>query len=707
MIPFKFADPLWLLGAALAAGVLLWAWRRGDARQRAALGSFAAARLHGQLTASISLAKRFWKRALFLGAVAALFAALARPQAGVRWEEAKRRGIEVLFAVDTSRSMLTPDVKPNRLARAKLAVDDFVGRMDGDGVGLIAFAGTAFLQCPITLDYGAFDESLAALDTGVIPIGGTNIASAIREAQAALQDRPATDRILILLTDGEDLSGDALAAAKAAAKDGLKICTVGVGTANGDLIPLPDDLGGGFVKDEAGQFVKSHLDETRLRAIAEVTGGVYAPLGSQGQGLDLIYGQALAPLARRELASRRQQIYIERFQWPLGAALLFLLSGPLIGSRRRVRSPGMGTDRQKETVPPLGVSAPVLLLLLLLLVPVERAHASPATAAKAYQQGDFVAAQQQYLAAAQRAPQQPLLEFNAGAAAYRAGNYGEAASALAKSVELQPSVDPQRIEAQEDAYYDLGNTLYRAGQKTATANSQQAIQTWGEAVKNYDSALQLRPGDADAKYNRDFVQQKLEALKKQEQQKQDQAKLDQAKLDQAKQDQAKQPGSKPDTDQTKAGQSGSKPGQNNEPAKSGGQPGAKPEQKEGSPSKSPGAQSGDQKSSSAAKSPSQGQSGKENGAKSEESKAAAQTGAQPNSSGAQPQPPAQAQANAGSGEKAGEQPDDAQREPGQMSRADARALLDSVKDEERRLPGAPVARSGEVSVPTDQTLRDW
>ena len=298
----------------MVCGLLVWTWRRYDLRQKAALGTFAASHLHAQLTASFSAARRNWKRGLFLASVALMFAALARPQAGYRWEEAKRRGIEILFAVDTSKSMLTPDVKPNRLTRAKLAVDDFVSRLDGDGVGLVAFAGNAFLQCPLTLDHNAFNDSLTALDTNTIHRGGTDISSAIREAQAALQDRPSTDKILILLTDGEDLEGHDVDTAKVAAQAGLKIYTVGVGTANGDLIPLPAEDGGGFVKDDAGQYVKSHLDESTLQAIAQATGGIYASLGAQGQGLDTIYQKALAPLKKHDLASRKERVYIERYQ---------------------------------------------------------------------------------------------------------------------------------------------------------------------------------------------------------------------------------------------------------------------------------------------------------------------------------------------------------------------------------------------------------
>ena len=223
----------------IACLCLVWVWHRYDARQRAALARFVSAHLRAQLTLSVSVGRRRIQRGLLLAALALLFVALAGPLVGYRWELITRRGNEIIFAVDTSRSMLTPDVKPDRLTRAKLAIDDFTNQLDGDAVGLVAFAGDAFLVCPITLDYGAFHESLSAIDTNTIPRGGTNITSAIQAAQAALRRRPGSDKILILVTDGEDLEGDALVAAQNAAKaDGLKIYTVGVGTPQGDLIPI-------------------------------------------------------------------------------------------------------------------------------------------------------------------------------------------------------------------------------------------------------------------------------------------------------------------------------------------------------------------------------------------------------------------------------------------------------------------------------------
>jgi Ca-activated chloride channel family protein len=682
----NFAEPLWLLAGLIGCALLVWVWRRYDMRQRAALAAFASPRLHSQLTASFSTTGRNWKRGLFLAAVACLFAALARPQAGFRWEEVKRRGIEVIFAVDTSRSMLTPDVKPDRLTRAKLAVDDFVSHLDGDGVGLIAFAGNAFLQCPITLDYDAFHESLAALDTTIIPRGGTDIASAIHEAQAALQNRPSTDRILVLLTDGEDLEGSALEAAKAAARTGLKIYAVGVGTANGDLIPVPADQGGGFIKDDAGQFVKSHLDETGLKAIAGATGGLYAPLGAQGQGLDTIYQQALAPLTRHDLASRQQKVYTERFQWPLAAALALLLAGVPVGTRRRhprtIEKPEQAIARA-----PLGASGAAVMLGLLILVPGHQAKASPATAEAAYQKGDFATAQREYAAAVQNDKRKAELEFNAGAAAYKAGQFPQAATAFQKSLGGETSADPKRLAVQENAYYNLGNTLYRTGQKTVQSKPEETIKTWEQAVKTYDAALQLRKADVDARYNRDFVQKKLDELKKQEQQKQQQEDQKNQKQDNKNQKQDQK-------NQNQPGQSGQKPDDKNQPDKDQ-KPGQQNQAGKDSAGKNPENRPGqpkDQQSANSAEKPTQ-------------QKPAGQKEPQPAAANGQPQGNAQSKATADQNQNAAPATD-AERDPGQMSKDEARALLDSMKDEERRLPAAPVAR-GNDGPQSDNPIKDW
>jgi Ca-activated chloride channel homolog len=635
----NFANPLWLAAGMLSVLALLWLWRRYDARQHAALAKFVSAHLRQQLTRSISPGRRRLQRGLFLGALIALFGALAAPQVGFHWEQVSRRGNEIIFAIDTSRSMLTPDVKPNRLVRAKLAIDDFAKKLDGDAVGIVAFAGSAFLACPITLDYGAFHESLAAIDTATIPRGGTNISSAIQAAQAVLRRRPASDKILILVTDGEDLEGSAFEAAQAAAKaDGIKIFTVGVGTPAGDLIPIAPEQGGGFVKDDSGAFVKSRLDEQGLKAIAGATGGFYVPLGVQAEGLELIFQNVLGAIAKHELASRQKKIYIERYQWPLSASLAMLLSSLLIGSRRRSRAP-----LKALAVAPIGI--------VLLALGIRAVHAD-----------------------AIRDSRSPVVDYNAGTAAYRAGQFPQAAQSFQQSITHSPSDDPKRLAVQEDAYYNLGNTLYRAGQKTEQSSAQETLQKWNEAVKAYDTALQMRADDADSKYNRDLVKRKIDALKQQQnQQNQDNQKNKNQNKNQD-QDKKQDPNQKPDQSQNKDQNQnkGQDPNKNQPPDKGPGQPpGQNPNPGQGAP---PPPKAGDSK------------------------------GDQPPPSAGQP-PPAPQDGKPPASDAA-PQAGDNQRVPGQMTQEEARELLDSVKGDEHQAMPIPWAQRGAVQ-PPDKPFKNW
>ena len=526
----KFAEPYWLLAGVAACLLLWWRYRRFDRRQRAALHGFVSPRLAQQLTRSVSVARRTLKRALFTAGVACLFIALARPQAGYRWEETQRKGRDILFAVDTSRSMLAPDVKPNRLARAKLAVQDLLQSLHGDGVGLIAFAGRAFLQCPITLDYDAFRDSLTALDTTIIPRGGTDIASAIREAQATFKLRGDSDKILILLTDGEDLSGDAVAAAESAGKAGVKIFTVGVGTPNGELIPLNSEGGGTqFVQDASGNYVKSRLDQTTLTKIARATGGMYQPLGQQDQGLTTIYEKGLAPFARHELATRRQKVYREQFAWALWAALAFFLADWFIGTRRRL-SLGMGTapapgalvgasptiprtQNGVDLLPGLNATGPtgggagwkrprrvrsskpaatVAGLLLIFAAWPFAAQASTSRAQQEFQSGQYNQARKEYAAEAARTPGDAKLEFNLGAASYKTKDFATAEKAFEQSIHTGP------VSVQQDAYYNLGNTQYRLGQQAQKSYPTANRSTLGTRHQ----VLRRRPADQTGRYRR-------------------------------------------------------------------------------------------------------------------------------------------------------------------------------------------------------------
>jgi Ca-activated chloride channel family protein len=682
----NFVQPYWLLAGLTVCLFLAWRYRRYNRQQRVALVQFVSARLLDKLTASVSASRRRLKQGLFIAGVACLFVALARPQVGFHWQEVHRKGIELLVAVDTSKSMLTQDVKPDRLGRAKLAVNDLVDKLDGDGIGLLAFAGDAFLQCPITLDYDAFRESVDSLDTGVISRGGTDIGGAIREAQAVLDARPDKEKVLVLITDGEDLGGDAVAAAQAAAKDGMKIFTVGVGSAAGELIPVPNANGGtDFVKDDSGQFVKSRLDEAALKQIAAVTGGMYEPLGQQGQGLTAIYDQGLSQFTRHDLASRQTKVYLEQFQWPLLAGLLCFVSELLIGTRKSFIRKNVPARSEKPVILATGTPArwspahaAASVALALFLLPAT-SHASPTTAEKAYQKGDYTVSEKEYAATVAKQPKQPKLDFNLGSAAYKSGDYAEADKAF------QNTLNTTEVPVQQNAYYNLGNTQYRVGQQTEKANPQDTIKTWEEAVKSYDAALQIKTNDADAKFNRDLVQKKLEQLQKQQQQKQDQQNKDQQKNQQNQPNQNQQ-----NSDQSQ-NQAQSKPDQKN--------------QGQGQQAQNQSGQNDQQQNQQ-----NQPKQQANNGSQGNEKKPA-----QPDQQSAQngqpqsPKPDGQKTDNANGGQpqnQPAQAAEDAQSQPGQMTKEEAKQLLDSLKGDEHKLPAAQFAR-GPVKPQDNQPLKDW
>src|SRR5213082_1514090 len=273
----SFGAPIWFW-ALLVIPVLALLFARAEQRGIARLREFVSPRLLPQLAATVNRSRRVLRFALLMLGLALAIVSLARPQWGYTYQDVKRKGLDLVFAVDTSRSMLSNDVQPNRLQRVKLAAQDLINELQGDRVGLIAFAGRAFLQAPLTIDYEAAVDAINDLDTNTIPEGGTNISAAIDLAVQTYGKSAAGNRALIIFTDGEELSGDAVRTAKAAADAGVRIFTIGVGTPQGSLIPVTSDGGAtGFVKDSNGQVVKSKLDEKRLKEIAESTGGFYLP----------------------------------------------------------------------------------------------------------------------------------------------------------------------------------------------------------------------------------------------------------------------------------------------------------------------------------------------------------------------------------------------------------------------------------------------
>lgn len=331
----KFDNPNILYAFFIPVALILfyiWAARR----QRSVRETFAARKLLPELTTFFDSRKCRLKNIFLVIAISLAVLSLMRPKWGFHWEEVKRKGLDIIIALDTSKSMLAEDMKPNRLERSKLAIKDLVRELKGDRIGLIAFSGTAFLQCPLTVDYNGFLLSLDHLDAGTIPRGGTSISSAIKEAMKSYEGEEGQYKVLIITTDGEDHEGNPVKTAEEAKRKGIKIFCVGVGSKSGELIPITDKKGKfGFVKDRSGNVVKTRLDENTLKTIALTTGGSYVHATPTEFGLDFIYRKKLSKIEKRDIETKMKKYYEERFQVPLGIAFLLFAIVPFISDKKR------------------------------------------------------------------------------------------------------------------------------------------------------------------------------------------------------------------------------------------------------------------------------------------------------------------------------------------------------------------------------------
>ena len=496
---FAHVQILWLL-LVLPPALAAFFWWAARVRQRL-LAAFIDARLLAALTTGVSPRRQKIRAALLVAAVACLIIALARPQLHFDWDKIEQRGLDIVVAVDTSKSMLATDIAPNRLARAKLATLDLMQQARSDRLGLVAFAGEAYLSCPLTIDDTAFRQSVEALDVHTIPEGGTAIATAINTALTAFKEGNHF-KVMVLLTDGEDNDSEAgaLAAAQDAAKAGLKIFTVGIGTAAGDLLRTTDANGNSdYVRDSDGNVVKSHLNERLLKQIAGATGGFYLPLGPQT--MDTLYERGIAPLPKSDAQEKLVRRYHEQYQWPLAVAMILLLLEMLLPDRTReaktARPPAAGLTA--------GAAKVAALALLLCTLP-RSGLASPASALHDYNAGNYTNALAEYERLAETGTNDARLVFNAGAAAYRATNFDEAAR-LFSEVTAAPD-----LKLQQRAYYNLGNTQFRQGElkfEPDSGNLDAMEETWKDSLKSYARAVDLNTNDADAVFNQLFVKRQL------------------------------------------------------------------------------------------------------------------------------------------------------------------------------------------------------
>jgi Ca-activated chloride channel family protein len=655
-----FAHPLWLWGLLilpLGAGLYVWSARRS--RELAA--RFVASRLLPVLAASASPLRRTLRAATLLLALACALVALAQPRWGVIERKTQQKGRDVVVAIDSSRSMLATDMAPNRLARAKLFTLDLLRLLKGDRVGLVAFAGSAFLQAPLTLDFSAVENALEEIDTTIIPKGGTNLAAAISAAREAIGKAEGQTRALVILTDGEELDANGLRAAKDAAADGIRIFTVGVGSPEGSLIPIRTEDGRqDFVRDTAGKPVTSKLDSARLEEIAAATGGFYLPLSTDTARE--VFSRGIEPMELGEIGEFQTKQPIERYQWPLGTGAVLLAWSLLLGDRRRAARAAMLA----------GFLLPSL-------------HAETGT--EIYNQGDYPKAVQAYEQQLAGQPGSAPLQFNLGAAAYKASDYEKAIRSFSEAL-----VSGDEL-LRRDARYNLANSLVRQGEAAAESDAKKT--NWENALSHYEEILESNPDHKNAATNRDVVKKLLEELQKQQNEKQDSEDQKQESEDQKEDSQDQKQDSKDQKEDSQDQKQDSKD-----------QKGDSQDQKQDS--KDQKGDSQDQKQDS------KDQKGDSQDQKQNPQNSSDQS-SQPNPSGSPTPAPAPTPGEKKEGELQGRssgeptpQPaqggeamaESAEEKDGEMSPSQARALLNSLRNEEEKVNLMQPQSSQEV-------LRDW
>jgi len=331
----RFANPeyLNLLWVLPALGLFfLWAFRN----RRKKLESIVGSTLAPKLADEFSRGKAILKALLLLGFFAFGIMAASRPQWGTKLQTVRRQGIDIIMALDTSYSMNTEDIAPNRLEKAKGEIRRFLQRSEGDRFGLVSFAGAAVVQCPLTLDHGAVNLFLDSAGAGMLPEPGTSLASAIEIATGAFIAKERKYKVLVLFTDGEDLEGQVDKAVSRAKEGGVIIYAIGIGTSQGMPIPIRDAKGDvvEYRKDPEGKVVVSSLDERSLAKIATNTGGRYFRATTSESEIEALYDD-ISGLEKKELESRLHQNFEDQFQYPLAFAILFLVAECWISEKKK------------------------------------------------------------------------------------------------------------------------------------------------------------------------------------------------------------------------------------------------------------------------------------------------------------------------------------------------------------------------------------
>ncbi len=476
-----FAQPWFLLGilVALLLGVIAIVV---SVRRSTRLSKAVPNRLADVLAPGVSVLLPSLQSSAYTVALVFFALALAQPQCGEKAEVAKRRGIDVVVALDASKSMYARDVTPSRLERAKLELTSLLDSLKGDRVGLVVFAGDAFIQCPLTSDYAAAKLFLRAVDPETMPQGGTNIGAALLLSRQVLEnaDRGAKDRVVVLLSDGEDVTGDVGEGIDGLKEFGARVLAIGIGSDSGEPIPILNKGGDvvGYKKTEDGVTVISRLDRAGLTRIASATGGefFYQPRGvAMGEVVKIIDS-----LQKSELESRVTLKYGESYQPFLAIGIGFLILGMLI----------LPSWRRK--------ASKLAVLMVALLAgqsqaagPLEKNHPEIELGTQAWEAQKFEEALTHYDAALKDKPSDPRVQYNRGLALHKLGRNDEAKSAFQSALDLD-----RAGELASKLHYNLGNVAAATGDKQ-------------QAVKEYRAALRKNPEDELARHNMEVLLKNL------------------------------------------------------------------------------------------------------------------------------------------------------------------------------------------------------
>jgi len=491
-------------------GLLLYTLLRWKKKTRAKIGDPA---LVGQLVKNYSPLRFGIKAGLALAALAAVLLGAANFQRPGAMQNVSRRGVDVMLVLDVSKSMLARDIKPSRLERAKQLLTRLTDRLENDRIGVVLFAGRAYLQMPLTTDHGAAHLYIQNAGPDVVPTQGTVIGEALKMANGAFNSKERKYKAIILLSDGEDHDPEALKVAQSLASNGVMINTVGIGSAEGS--PIVDPVTNELKKDEQGTTVISKLNEVELQQLADATNGRYIRMDNIDDVV-ITMTQQLDSVEKKSLSDAAFMDFISYFQWFLGIALVLLLTEYFLSERRRIR---------------LRPATAVALLLFGFSFSSSAQQENPLIRSgnRYYKQKQLDKSQQQYEEAVKKAPASPTANYNLGNAQFRKNNYNDAANSYDSSIEHATDKTMQ-----EKGLYNKGVAMIR----------QQKLK---ESIEAWKNALKLDAGDEDAREN---LQKALQQLRQQQQSQQEKEKKDQKekkdKKDQNKeQDQQQQPKPQP------------------------------------------------------------------------------------------------------------------------------------------------------------------